>query len=321
MGREIVYCALCGERIPPEHVEKGVALRIESRHFCKTCVANDPHVPTLVTGATSPFYSPEPATPRKPAVAKRPATPEGTRPPPPPRRSDGGSLGLVLGLVAGVGAAVVVGMFIFLARPAAPVSKPPVAKGPATAPGPGAEEERQRLAKEAAQKRKEDAVREARALAAEKKFDEALKRLDEFPGELATVRTEIEWARDTQPRRPWAEVFDEAQAAWKSKDYATSKRLYLEGMKSAPVETPPTEAAHTKWQWGHFNLAEMHARDGEIDLAFVHLKSLFSFRNNLGHTCKCQNSCVDQMAKNEVWAPLRADARYAAMIKALPARK
>ena len=27
MGREIVYCSLCGERISPDDVEKGAALR------------------------------------------------------------------------------------------------------------------------------------------------------------------------------------------------------------------------------------------------------------------------------------------------------
>jgi len=239
-------------------------------------------------------------------------------------RSRKSSAGLAVGLAAGVGVAAVVGLLVLLMKPSSEAPVKPPAKAPEKSAEVRAEEERQRLAqaaREAAQKRRDDAVRDARALAAEKKFDEALKVLDAFPGEVANVRTEIEWARDTQPKRAWSEVFDEAQAAWKSRDYAASKRLYLEGMKSAPVDTPPTEAAHTKWQWGHFNLAELHARNGEIDAVFPHLKSLFSFRNGTGHTCKCQNSCVDQLAKNEVWAAVRADARYAAMIKALPARK
>lgn len=37
MGQEIVYCSVCGERISATDLEKGRAVIVLRKHFCKTC--------------------------------------------------------------------------------------------------------------------------------------------------------------------------------------------------------------------------------------------------------------------------------------------
>lgn len=37
MGKEIVYCSVCGERISSSDCEKGKAVVILKRYFCKKC--------------------------------------------------------------------------------------------------------------------------------------------------------------------------------------------------------------------------------------------------------------------------------------------
>lgn len=39
MGKEIVYCSACGDRIPSTDFEKGRAATIADKHFCRKCVA------------------------------------------------------------------------------------------------------------------------------------------------------------------------------------------------------------------------------------------------------------------------------------------
>jgi hypothetical protein len=37
MGREIVYCSVCGDLIPSKDFQKGVAVTALERHYCKKC--------------------------------------------------------------------------------------------------------------------------------------------------------------------------------------------------------------------------------------------------------------------------------------------
>lgn len=37
MGQEIVYCSVCGDRIPGSDLEKGRAVVVLRKHFCKIC--------------------------------------------------------------------------------------------------------------------------------------------------------------------------------------------------------------------------------------------------------------------------------------------
>jgi len=37
MGKEIVYCSVCGDRIPASDFEKGKAATILQKHFCRKC--------------------------------------------------------------------------------------------------------------------------------------------------------------------------------------------------------------------------------------------------------------------------------------------
>ncbi len=319
MGREIVYCSICGERIPAQHVEEKLALKLESRHFCKKCVIESPNVPTLLTNEVSPFYKPA-TTPRpekEPPARKAPARLEA-----PPRKKRSIWVG------ASLAAVPIVGLLVVLSwprggGPAEPAKPEPPREDPAKA----ALERRAALEAKAAQSAS-DVVRRARLMADDKKFDQALRELDGFPGEyretkawrdVAVARAEVEKEKADLVKKPWPQLFDEGQAAWKSKDYVKAKQLYLAGMTTAPADTAPGDD-HSRWQYGHFNLAEILVRDGDLGAAFDHLHKLLLFRNTTGHTCKCQNACVDQLTKYDVWKPVRDDARYAPMMKLLPPR-
>lgn len=37
MGKETVYCSLCGDRIPSQDFEKGKAVTVLKKHFCRKC--------------------------------------------------------------------------------------------------------------------------------------------------------------------------------------------------------------------------------------------------------------------------------------------
>jgi len=37
MGREIVYCTVCGDRISPADFDRGVAATVLARHYCAGC--------------------------------------------------------------------------------------------------------------------------------------------------------------------------------------------------------------------------------------------------------------------------------------------
>lgn len=38
MGKEIVYCSVCGERIPSSDFVKGRAVMVFRKHFCRKCM-------------------------------------------------------------------------------------------------------------------------------------------------------------------------------------------------------------------------------------------------------------------------------------------
>src|SRR5262245_18621922 len=88
MGRETVYSALCGERIPPEQLEKGHALKLESRAFCKKCINENPNVPTLVQPEVSPFYKPRPKREAAPPQVRKPPSKQGPVPKEPARKPE-----------------------------------------------------------------------------------------------------------------------------------------------------------------------------------------------------------------------------------------
>src|SRR5687768_5711920 len=41
MGKEVVYCAGCGDRIPASDFDRGVALTVQQRHLCKVCAITE----------------------------------------------------------------------------------------------------------------------------------------------------------------------------------------------------------------------------------------------------------------------------------------
>ena len=54
MGKEIVYCSVCGDRLSSSDFEKGKAITILKKHFCKKCAesiveesADPEHDPTI----------------------------------------------------------------------------------------------------------------------------------------------------------------------------------------------------------------------------------------------------------------------------------
>lgn len=76
MGNEIVYCSTCGERIPSADFEKGRALTILQRHYCKKCVRNVKEASPVE--ASTPSKSKEEVIPQapRPRTARIPAMKE-----------------------------------------------------------------------------------------------------------------------------------------------------------------------------------------------------------------------------------------------------
>jgi tetratricopeptide (TPR) repeat protein len=331
MGRETVYCALCGERIPPEQLEKGIALKLESRAFCKQCINENPNVPTLVQPEVSPFYKPTPkreAAPpqvRKPPskqgavpkeVARRPAAEAGPAPEePPPSRGFPIWFGVTLAIIPLIGVLVVV-LWPSGGEP------PPVA--PKEDPKPKVDEAA-KLKRELDAVEKRDAiVKRARQLADEKKFEEAVKALDEFPPSMKDTkaragideaRAEIGKAQEAEAKRPWNELVNDAIAAWRSQDYELAKKIYTRAMAGAPPSTPSgSQEFHEHWQLAHFHLAELFAKEHKTDDCFAHLDKVFQIRTSKGGICKCQGGYLEQLQSRDVWAPIRSDSRYSALL-------
>lgn len=42
MGREIVYCDQCGDRITASDFDKGLAREVQNRNYCRKCVKESP---------------------------------------------------------------------------------------------------------------------------------------------------------------------------------------------------------------------------------------------------------------------------------------
>lgn len=58
MGKEIVYCSVCGDRVPYSDLEKGKAVMLLRKYFCRTCAV------TVVKESAEPNHDPT-ATPKQ----------------------------------------------------------------------------------------------------------------------------------------------------------------------------------------------------------------------------------------------------------------
>lgn len=62
MGKEVVYCVHCGDRIPASDFEKGRAATVLQKHYCKKCAAT---IVRTKPETTAPPPSDAPPAPRK----------------------------------------------------------------------------------------------------------------------------------------------------------------------------------------------------------------------------------------------------------------
>jgi hypothetical protein len=103
MGREIVYCGDCGQRLSEDDFDRGRARFIENRPFCTACRGEAP--------------APPPPPPRKQATERIPIVPQTPRrampisgsPPPPPHKEKSSRTPIVVGgLIAAAGLVLLV---------------------------------------------------------------------------------------------------------------------------------------------------------------------------------------------------------------------
>ncbi len=108
MGRLIVYCDGCGERIVEEQIEKGKAHQENGRYFCNVCRPLSPSVGTKVPAAHAQAYAHGSGTIKSTQHASRP--PAHSKPP--TRRSTVSQTPMIVGI--GVAAVAILGLvFVF----------------------------------------------------------------------------------------------------------------------------------------------------------------------------------------------------------------
>ena len=109
MGRQIVYCQVCGERILESDLEAGRALSVSGHNFCANCRAQAPSHLGEAAPTAPPIPSHDPPTPRRstPSSGKLPHARPHTSMGPAPSSSKGNT-GIIAGIVVGALLIVVV---------------------------------------------------------------------------------------------------------------------------------------------------------------------------------------------------------------------
>lgn len=144
MGKEIVYCDICGAQIVGDEFAKGRAVTVLNRHFCSKCRTQAPApapTPTPAHGTPAARATPRPATSRHLTPAPKTRTPQ-----PKPRTTKVAQTPAREGIPKGVWIAVGVGggvlllaLLIFLAIPKdhEPTPNPSPTNGTNGPPAPG----------------------------------------------------------------------------------------------------------------------------------------------------------------------------------------
>ena len=65
MGKEVVYCSVCGDRIPSSDFQKDKAVTAQGHHYCRTCAGG-------ITNDTPPREDPPGPTPTPRPTKVRP---------------------------------------------------------------------------------------------------------------------------------------------------------------------------------------------------------------------------------------------------------
>jgi hypothetical protein len=137
MGRGIVYCAACGNKILDKEFESRAAIHLDGRGFCKQCApeALKSLPPDRMTEALAQISQAEsgsrlkaPPPPRQPSSKGLPAAAPATR----RQASDGSKSGLIVAAVAG--AAALVALLVWGMSGSTPPPPPPPPKDTAERP-------------------------------------------------------------------------------------------------------------------------------------------------------------------------------------------
>lgn len=321
MGREIVYCERCGQRLTEVDFTRGKAQDHDGRPFCTDCrpVTEPPAPPSEGSGIERPAANVTTSRRRK-ATERIPfAQP---LPGPPTRRPAGDGASPNIAVFVGVGLAVLVLLVVAVGTTGrgavSPPPEPAVAVKPPAEPrlpavDPAAEERRRQIEAQAQERLKE------RERAVE---------LDRVRSEEAAKRKAAEKPPpEKAPPRQWSDVFVLATNRIQANDYPGAKTLYLEGLATLPGTRPEEVQPRALYCIGLYNLAciyaveapklaDARARSQAIDEAFKYLD--WALRSDYGKfRCQChpQTAGFGHMVDDKDMEPLRADARYAGLIQ------
>jgi len=290
MGREIVYCEGCGQRLTEDDFTRGKAQDHEGRPFCSKCrpVTEPPPAPQPQRGTERRTPAAVTTSRRRKATERIPfATAPG---PPPSRPPESGSSHVGLGV--GIGLAVLVLIIVAVAtmgreKPApAPdpvIGVPPMPKPPAVEIRPPAVDPAEERLKELESFAKtspdpqailarceqwrssfrnsplEPRVRLIESVAQEKiKQREKEKAAEQERARLAEEAAKKK-AEEKPPARNWSECFLLATNRVQANDYPGAKTIYVEGLATLPERRPEDLQQRAVYCIGLYNLACIYA--------------------------------------------------------------
>ena len=355
MGREIVYCESCGDRLTEDDFTRGKAQDHGGRPFCSGCrpVVEETPAPPPEKNATDRRLAGTASTSRRRKVTERVPF---AQPPPaaPAPRPDGSSN---VGLFVGIGLAVTVILIVAAAttgrRSDPPPEEPVTVRPPVEIRPPAVDPAEERRREQEALREKERLAALDRALASIRKImqddpacarraevealiDAALKDAGTRSGEVRRLQSEYlarceEAAKRKAAEKPaprkWSEVFVLATNRIQANDYPGAKALYLEGLATLPPRRPEELQPRALYCIGLYNLAciyaveapklaDARARGQALDEAFKYLD--WALRSDYGKfRCSChpQTLGLGHIADDKDMDPLRADPRYAPLLQ------
>jgi hypothetical protein len=227
MGRRIVYCMTCGERILEADIDSGVAVSVSGQNYCAKCRSLAPAA--VGAAAPAPAMTPatvQPPTPRRDLAPHRP--PGTTRRTPHAAAGSSKSTALIAGGVAG---AACLALILFVALSGGKTPDPPPGPKP---PGGNGEPTKVDVTRADPQKAAREAYESLRSFAAQK--------ADDPDAVIARLMEEMPKLDGTPYKSEAEAMLREAQSKRDKKNLARS----VEEILKKAAETEAADASYEK---------------------------------------------------------------------------